>query len=337
MVKRRNKGGFLKHHVFNPETDLDSILKAIPEYSDANSLIYVSVGSKHTEDVLTDMSTDTPPNSIFQMIPYFLYNDASNSAKYNSEKQYTEQKVLNIIIDDFRENDTDEGSIKNNLTQIERVNRRAKQVDDINKDNINIFIINVHDMFTQATTFYDATKPDYFKLVNEEKAKIIQNIIEKITERVAAHSINPKNYMVCNYVKFKHPNEIEQNAFHLTIAAIHKALSNHGYTESEYNWFGYSPVFYNFIYQGIPPSPLPNAWTYGPYRDKDNIPYTKYELLYKHNNTNLSREGELNVFLQKNADKIFLITNPHMYDNFFTKTQNNFTYSLKDMRDELFR
>ncbi len=314
--KTKKHGGFIGPH---DGTDLDRILEVIPEYSDANSLIYISVGSKYTEDTLTGMTaTEMPTNSIFQMIPYFLYNNRSNPAKYNNEGVFTENKVLNIIIDDFSPNETEAGSLHNNLRKIEDAKRIWVDNEETNTDNINMFIINLHNMFTEITTTID------FQKQNQAKANVIKTIIEKITERVAAHSINPKNYMVCNYVKFKNPNKIEENAFQLTIDTIHTALSAHGYAQSEYNWFGYKPAFYHFIYQGIPPTALPNAGS--------------QEALYTKDNKEMSKpqNSEINRFLRNNADKMFIIINPEIYD-MVKKKQNNFIYSLKELRDVVFR
>ena len=48
------------------------------------------------------------------------------------------------------------------------------------------------------------------------------------------------------------------------------------------------------------------------------------------------QNSEINRFLRNNADKMFIIINPEIYD-MVKKKQNNFIYSLKELRDVVFR
>lgn len=325
------------------ETELRSIIDVIPEYANNESLIYVSVGSKYTEDTISlmDLEPKPPTNSIYQMIPFFLYNEGSNPAKYIKDADtgnpiYVANKVLNIVIDEFDEynsnNKNNNGSIEKNLIKINSVHNWVD-----NTDNINMFIIDLKNVFKKIQGSVNSKIKTHFKTVEEEKANIVQKIIEIITKNVAETRINPQNYMVCNYVKFKDITaSTNSHTNRLIIAAIHDALEKYGYTNSEYNWFGYNPVYYNFIYQGrLNFEDLPPFYKVGSYRDNDNQLYTIFEALYKHDNKKLQAEGLTYRFLRENANKMFLIINPEMYDHVY-KTQNNFMYSLKEMRDVLF-
>lgn len=322
--KRLMKGGVVGPTIITLTTHnpIKTALKDILDVLSNDKLIYVSIGSKYTEPRLENGQYT---NSIFQMIPFFLCNDSS--ARIDNPKD-----VINIMIDVFSSGDL---SLERTISEIGRLNN---WVDD--SSNITMFIIDLNTIYQEIMLTH--------KLKNQPKFDVIKEIIETITETVRDKHIDSRNYMVCNYVKFKHPNASETEVLEKMPETVHNALDKYGYTGSEYNWLGYNPIFYNFIYQGNLPTFLLPRLIRNNYRsDKayDNASVNR-ELLYRENNDDLKSplsESEFltnnfemrGSFFKRNSDKMFLIVDPFSY-LIIEKKQNNFVYSLKELRDSIY-
>jgi hypothetical protein len=73
-------------------------------------------------------------------------------------------------------------------------------------------------------------------------------LADTICKKVRENGITDKNYMVVNYIKFKHPNPIEQNIGIKASNTLEKVMTDNGYEQNYYEWYGYRRmVFYNCI------------------------------------------------------------------------------------------
>lgn len=80
----------------------------------------------------------------------------------------------------------------------------------------------------------------------------IDIFVPTILEILADHYIQPANFMIGNYVRFKHdPNPTERESETRIPRMIQTILNRPQYAvyqESLYQWFGYHPMLYDFIY-----------------------------------------------------------------------------------------
>lgn len=223
---RKIRGGF-SPTILNIASAVD--LQPVLDHIETSDLIYLSIGSKYNE----------PGNSAYQMVPFFLYNNSC--PRIESDKK----KVLCIAIDTF-END----SSLDNLRETARKGFIPQYLDNDNPpyepydySNIKLYIVNI------APAYHAIMREHGYS--PEPHADFLGTLLDIIGARLRHINYDSKSLMVCNYVKFKHPNPMEFKLGTQISSSIVKALTPHGYRDSVYNWCGYTnPSYYNCIMKG---------------------------------------------------------------------------------------
>lgn len=80
---------------------------------------------------------------------------------------------------------------------------------------------------------------------------ILYSIIQSITNFANSTHILPNNYIIANFIRFRHPNATEQTLEMWIpdfIQPILDTLYNGKYNQSYYQWFGYSYYTYDYMY-----------------------------------------------------------------------------------------
>ena len=224
--RRKIRGGFAPT-ILNVSSAVE--LQPVLDQIETSDLIYISIGSKYNE----------PGNAAYQMVPFFLYNNScprTDSAK---------KKILCIAIDVF-ENDSSLANLRETARKgfipqyLENDNPSYEPYD---YSNINLYIVNI------APAYYAIMREHAYN--PEPHADFLGLLLDFIGARLRQVNYDSKSLMVCNYVKFKHPNPMEFKLGTQISSSIVKALTPHGYKDSVYNWCGYTnPSYYNCIMQG---------------------------------------------------------------------------------------
>ena len=249
------KGGFALQSVINipysPDL-IDSINKALapifeilPTFS--KDLIYISFGSKLNEPTLEreyldpDFTYMNRVNAGYQMVPFFLC--ANSNPRKNLLCDGRPCKVLNIVIDIFSDEEQLEASKK---YAIDSLSDKRELDAPLDTSNITQFFINISDI--RNGILQDAMKQGKNPYIAEEHHLFLGMLADTICKKVRENGITDKNYMVVNYIKFKHPNPIEQNIGIKASNTLEKVMTDNGYEQNYYEWYGYRRmVFYNCI------------------------------------------------------------------------------------------
>jgi hypothetical protein len=249
------KGGFALQSVINipysPDL-IDSINKALapifeilPTFS--KDLIYISFGSKLNEPTLEreyldpDFTYMNRVNAGYQMVPFFLCANSNPRKKLLCDGRPC--KVLNIVIDIFSDEEQLEASKK---YAIDSLSDKRELDSPLDTSNITQFFINISDI--RNGILQDAMKQGKNPYIAEEHHLFLGMLADTICKKVRENGITDKNYMVVNYIKFKHPNPIEQNIGIKASNTLEKVMTDNGYEQNYYEWYGYRRmVFYNCI------------------------------------------------------------------------------------------
>lgn len=293
-------------------TQIQKLLRAINKHKD--HLIYLSVGGQYTEAKMPEYNIDS--NAGYQMVPFFLCADSYpriNSANKN---------VICIAIDAFYENfgsdNTPATTSLNNIIATEYRNYLYFE-QPCDNSNIKMFVINLLNIRNHVNP-----KRESKQLLNNYTNKLI-NII---TEQVQQSNIDPKNYMMCNYVKFKR----EDNTFNIT---LRETLAE--YNNSIYNWIGYEhSIFYNYLYKGTPV-----LFSVIQLLDRDSNNDIEFGLInnslddifkeYLKKNKQL-KPNQLNA-IQRHFSNMFPIAFANLEMEFGLDNQNNFVNNLTTIRN----
>jgi hypothetical protein len=264
-IKRKNKtrrrklyklkGGFVSQQVINIpysenltesiNTALVPIFEAIPSFS--KDLVYISFGSKLNERTLESEYLDSEftymnrVNAGYQMVPFFLCSNSNPRLKLLCEGRPC--KVLNIVIDLF----IDETDIENSKKYITESLTNKRELDaPLDTSNITQFFINISDV--RNGILQDAMKQGKNPYTADEHHLFLGMIADVLCKKMKENGIDKKNFMLCNYIKFKHPNPIEQNIGIKASNTLEKVMIDNKYEDSYYEWCGYRRmVFYNCI------------------------------------------------------------------------------------------
>ncbi len=261
-------------------------------------LVYVSIGGKLNETSFVLQGETIETNSSQQIVPFFLTN------------KDTTTKILCISIDQYTDND-----------DIKKTYRNIKYI----TPNIDLFFINTTQWRNKIlqTNGYDA----------EPQATFVGELIGIISEKMRSKSLDPKNYMVCNYVKFKNPIA-EVKLKNLLIDKIYSALKSYGYQDCYYNWCGYGNIiFYNYIMKGkndiVPP--ILNGVS------------DIFNVLLRKDDDKLENSIKLERSFNHHLPKLIPIVYPYEVFSFFEKdpnvyfSSNNFVYNLKELKDHIYK
>lgn len=253
--KNNLKGGFAIQSVINIpyssdlmasiNTALAPIFELLPTFS--KDLVYISFGSKLNELTLEreylDEEVFTSPrvNAGYQMVPFFLCSNSNPREKLLCDGRPC--KVLNIVIDIFNDEEQIEASKKYIETSLS--SKREVEV-PLDTSNITQFFINI--LHVRDGIFQDAMAKSKNPYIAEEHHLFLGMLADTICKRVRENGIIDKNYMVVNYIKFKHPNPVEKHLGMRVSETLEKVITDNGYENSYYEWFGYGRmVFYNCI------------------------------------------------------------------------------------------
>jgi hypothetical protein len=266
-LKRRNKtkkykkiyklkGGFARQDTINilySSDLLDSINKALvpifeilPTFS--KDLVYVSFGSKLNERRLEDEYLDPDytymnrVNAGYQMVPFFLCSNSNPREKLLCDGRSC--KVLNIVIDIFND-ETDIETSKRYI--IESLTNKSELDAPLDTSNITQFFINILDV--RNGILMDVMKqPGKNPYTADEHHLFLGMIADVLCKKMKENEIADKNFMVCNYIKFKHPNPPEERLRVKVSETLSNIMNRNKYENSYYEWSGYGRmVFYNCI------------------------------------------------------------------------------------------
>ena len=265
-IKRKNKtrrrkiyklkGGFASQQVINIpystnlvdsiNTALAPIFEILPTFS--KDLVYISFGSKLNERTLESEYVDPDytymnrVNAGYQMVPFFLCKNSNPREKLLCNGMPC--KVLNIVIDIFR----DEPDIEASKSYITESLTNKRELDEpLDTSNITQFFINISDI--RNGILQDAMKqPGKNPYIADEHHLFLGMIADVLCKKMKENEIADKNFMVCNYIKFKHPNALEERLGNKVTETLSNIMNSNGYKNSYYEWFGYSKMaFYNCI------------------------------------------------------------------------------------------
>ena len=249
------KGGFREQSIINIayndnfietiNTSLAPIFELLPTFS--KDLVYISFGSKLNELTLEreylDEEVYTSPrvNTGYQMVPFFLCSNSNPREKILCDGRPC--KVLNIVVDIFN----DEEQIEASKKYIESSLSDKRELESpLDTSNITQFFVNIGNV--RDGIFQEAMKKSKNPYTAEEHHLFLGMLADTICKKVRENGIIDKNYMVVNYIKFKHPNPVEQHLGINVSQTLNKVITDNGYENSYYEWFGYGRmVFYNCI------------------------------------------------------------------------------------------
>jgi hypothetical protein len=179
--------------------------------------IYVSIGGKQNELYQT---FHFPPeikdkkfrsNASFQMIPAFIAN-----RRPDSRGDQPPDRILLVIIDSFRS--TEDWST-------------------------NCRIIQNRDQTKSETSLYDIL------VWNQDmNTRTLIPTIRAIIQKTAEQNITPRQCMICNFVRFSHPNDQELAIEEYIPIQIQATLDKTPYAKCFYQWWGPSVYTYNIVY-----------------------------------------------------------------------------------------
>ena len=255
IKKYNKKGGFRAQSIINIpyndnlietiNTSLAPIFELLPTFS--KDLVYISFGSKLNEPTLEleyfdeEIFTSPRVNAGYQMVPFFLCANSNPREKILCDGRPC--KVLNIVIDIFNDEEQFEASKK----YIEGLLSDKREVESpLDTSNITQFFINIGNV--RDGIFQEAIKKSKNPYIAEEHHLFLGMLADTICKKVRENGIIDKNYMVVNYIKFKHPNPVEQHLGTNVSQTLNKVMTENEYENSYYEWFGYGRmVFYNCI------------------------------------------------------------------------------------------
>jgi len=249
------KGGFASQTTINIpynsnliesiNTALAPVFETLPAFS--KDLVYVSFGSKLNERTLEseyldpDYSYINRVNAAYQMVPFFLCANSNPRAKILCDGRSC--KVLNIVIDMFK----DEEDVENSKKYINSSLTDRRELDSsLETSNITQYFINITSV--KHGIMQNATKENKNPYTTDEHHLFLGMISDVLCKKMRENGIDGKNFILCNYIKFKHPNAIEDKIRKNSSETFQRVLIENGYENSYYEWFGYFPMMlYNCI------------------------------------------------------------------------------------------
>ena len=79
----------------------------------------------------------------------------------------------------------------------------------------------------------------------------IEQLLELFIYMAVVNNLPSHNFMVCNYIRFSHPNRLEENIEDIVPVKIQKTLdtlADGKYATCFYQWYGYHYYMYNLVY-----------------------------------------------------------------------------------------
>lgn len=232
--KLKMKGGMNQINILNfrniENIQSEIVTNLYPEIENyKNGLIYFSLGSKYNEPTLKSglgIKDEINTNSAYQMIPYFLYSDSLQRVDPSlSCYDNTICDCLCIVFDSFSLKE-----LNDNISIIYKY--FSIQV----ASNIKLYILNTYDIRDE--------------LLHSNSLFVFEQIIRGFCDELISKNINSKQFMLCNYVKFK--TDIEETYEQSIKNMLAIVLREKDYENSHYEWFGYRTsgnyLLYDFIY-----------------------------------------------------------------------------------------
>jgi hypothetical protein len=181
--------------------------------------IYVSIGGKQNDLYhifnypahLKDKKFRS--NAPFQMIPAFIAN-----RRPDSRGDQPQDRILVVVIDTFRNPE--------DWTANCRVLRNQSQSRD-----------------GTFSSLFDVL------LWNQEiNTRTLTPIVQGFIHMISKYNIAPAQFMMCNYIRFSHPNEQEIAIEEYVPTQIQSIINETPYSKRFYQWYGPSLYTYNMVY-----------------------------------------------------------------------------------------
>jgi hypothetical protein len=176
-----------------------------------HDLVYISFGGKYNESHITF----NYPENISQL--KYVTNASYQLIPQFIRDRDTEHKILVIAVDNF----SDLSTFEKNVTIINNV---------ISRDENRIDVV----LFDRECSHDD-----------------ISGIVEFMAGQMVNREIKEAYCMISNYIKYRHPNLLEQEFEERVPEIIQRVLNQppfHRYSACFYNWFGNSVYTYNIVY-----------------------------------------------------------------------------------------
>ena len=249
------KGGFASQQFINIpyssnltesiNTALQPIFETLPSFS--KDLVYISFGSKLNERTLESEYINpgydyvNKVNAAYQMAPFFLCRNSNPRLKIQCQERPC--RVLNIVIDMFN----GEEDLENSKKYITESLRDIRELDaPLDTSNITQFFINIIDV--KNGIFSDMMAQNKNPYNADEHHLFLEKLSDILCKKMRETGIDEKNFMLCNYIKFKHPNPSEDKIRKKSEETFYSVMKENGYENSYYEWFGYFPMMlYNCI------------------------------------------------------------------------------------------
>jgi hypothetical protein len=332
------KGGFLLQSVINipysenlPEsinTALAPIFEILPTFS--KDLVYISFGSKLNERTLEsgylhpDYTYANRVNAGYQMVPFFLCSNSGPRQHLLCEERPC--RVLNIVIDMFN----GEEDIENSKRYITESLTNKRELDEsLETANITQYFVNITSV--KDGIFQDMLSKGKNPYIADEHHIFLETLSYILCKKMRENGIIEKNFMLCNYIKFKSPNSSEDKIGKKASESFASVMKENGYENSYYEWFGYFPMMlYNCIASPKYITIFKTLFSSGTLM-KDNI---KNQMkILDISKSEFKNPKHLDLFKH-----IIPIKNTHFSDNpptgYGEDRQNNFCYSVYDLIKE---
>ena len=202
-----------------------------PEY------VYVTIGSKRPPEPLT---SDDTTNSEYQVIPGFFDTYDKNA--------------FIIMLDSFRKEEADDISEYTNQTDI--IKSRYVSIKSQNpRFSLRIIMCNFN-----LTFDYNDKRGESGKTLHEEFVESYTNF-GKFIYSIANYTyvkleLKNNRFLLCNYIRFKHPNPLETFVYYNSNSMIHWVLGGTppktGYTSVSSNFSSILPHFEQLTVEGKP-------------------------------------------------------------------------------------
>jgi hypothetical protein len=175
------------------------------------------------------------------MVPFFLCSNSNPRLKMLCDGKPC--RVLSITVDIFN----GEEDIENSKKYITESLTNARELDEsLETANITQYFINIFDV--KNGIFKDVMEKGKNPYSADEHHLFLGMLADILCKKIKENGVIDKNFMLCNYIKFKHPNPVEDKISKKSSEIFDRVMKENDYENSYYEWFGYFPMMlYNCI------------------------------------------------------------------------------------------
>jgi cysteinyl-tRNA synthetase len=141
----------------------------------------------------------------------------------------------------------EEEDLENSKKYITESLTNKRELDSsLETSNITQYFVNITDV--KDGIFKDTMAKGKNPYIADEHHTFLGTLADILCKKMRENGIDGKNFMLCNYIKFKHPNPSEDKIRKKSEETFARVMEENGYKDSYYEWFGYYPMMlYNCI------------------------------------------------------------------------------------------